>query len=287
MLKNLMVFVALAFGAVGVQAEQAVTNKTEKSSSLIGKFDTAKDLFLAQFDSKTDVDDIHTIAAVATMLRHPAFAQVNYHAVAGAYGIQDGLYVPAPELFAAAFGDKWSNAHVAKDKALEEVVALVQQTLKKGGDIWIAEAGQSDFSAAMVSEIQQTLPKIDSKSRIHIVQHSEWNQDSATPADLAFVKQYTDYYKIPDGNATGNGTPGFRTEDATLWSRPLADKSVAQLWQVAKAIGEKYNGVEGRYDNKAVAVGGLDFSDTVEMCWIFGYNDIVDVSGFFDVFVHE
>jgi hypothetical protein len=287
MLRNLfaVVVVGLSFCNMSIQAEQISPMNTDKSSSIIGKFDTSKDLFLAQFDSKTDVDDIHTIAAVATMLRHPRMAQVNYHAVAGAYGIQDGLYVPAPELFESAFGGHWSNAHISRVQALQEVVVIVQQTLNKGGDIWIAEAGQSDFSAAMVREVQQTLAAIDTKTRIHLVQHSEWNQDSATPEDLAFVKQQTDYHKIADGNATGNGTPGFRSEDSALWLSPLADKNVSHLWQAAKNIAEKYNGVEGRYNNSAIAKGGLDFSDTAEMCWIFGFDNIVDVNGFFDVFV--
>ena len=68
------------------------------------RFDVERDLFLAQFDSKTDVDDVHSVAGVATMLRSPELEGVRYHAVAGAYGIQEGLYVPSPELFDRAFG---------------------------------------------------------------------------------------------------------------------------------------------------------------------------------------
>ncbi|MFA3790146.1 hypothetical protein AB6T38_03435 [Aliiglaciecola sp. SL4] len=286
MLKNILALIVLAFGFCATSL-QAQANTPVEPSTIIGKFDTSKDLLLAQFDSKTDVDDIHTIAAVATMLRHPRFAQVKYHAVAGAYGIQEGLYVPAPELFNAAFAEHWSNAHIAREQALQEVMVLVQNTLKNGGDIWIAEAGQSDFSAAMVREVQHILPTINTNTRIHLVQHSKWNQKSATPEDLAFVKQHTDYTKIADGNATGNGTPGLRNDDRTLWVRPLADKKVGHLWQLAKSIAEKYNGVEERYNNPAVEKGGIDFSDTAEMCWIFGYNNIVDVSGFFDVFVDK
>ncbi len=39
-----------------------------------GKFNVGKDLFLAQFDCKTDVDDIYSIAGVATMLADPRFS---------------------------------------------------------------------------------------------------------------------------------------------------------------------------------------------------------------------
>ena len=37
-------------------------------TTLIGNFRVESDLFLAQFDCKTDVDDIHSIAGVATIL---------------------------------------------------------------------------------------------------------------------------------------------------------------------------------------------------------------------------
>jgi len=77
----------------------------------MGRFDVQRDLYLAHFDLKTDVDDVHSAAAVATMLADPRFAEVRYHAVAGAYGTQEGLYVPANEVFDRAFGEHWSDAH--------------------------------------------------------------------------------------------------------------------------------------------------------------------------------
>lgn len=105
----------------------------------LGRFDTDGDLFLAHFDSKTDVDDIHSVAAVATMLADPRFSSVRYHAVAGAYGIQEGLYVPANELFELAFGSHWSDAHSDYQAALDEVTDLVSKTLELGGKVWITE----------------------------------------------------------------------------------------------------------------------------------------------------
>ncbi len=39
-----------------------------KERDRIGKFNKDKDLYLAHFDCKTDVDDIHSIAGVATIL---------------------------------------------------------------------------------------------------------------------------------------------------------------------------------------------------------------------------
>lgn len=251
---------------------------------MIGRFDKTSDLFLPQFDSKTDVDDIHSVAAVGTVLSDPRFSDVNFHAVAGAYGTQSGEYVPATGLFNMVFGNKWSDAHNDYDTALETVTNIVVDTLNSGGDIWIAEAGQSDFSADTVRQVKLKLPGINTKERIHIVQHSDWNEESASPAELDFVKRNTDYHKISDGNATGNGTPGFKTDSSFEWARATADAKTGSFWIVARDIANKYNGESGRYVNEDIKAGGMDFSDTSESCWIFGFQDIYDVSQFFDRF---
>ena len=90
------------------------------------QFDISKDLIIAQFDCKTDVDDLHTVAALATILTHPKLEGMNYHAVAGSYGIQKGLYVPAEELFELAFSKNWSDAHNDFKKAQNQVLKKVR-----------------------------------------------------------------------------------------------------------------------------------------------------------------
>lgn len=250
----------------------------------LGRFDKGRDLFLPQFDCKTDVDDLHSVAAVATMLRDDRFASVEYHAVAGAYGIQGGLYVPAPALFDLAFGERWSDAHNERDKALAAVTERVVAVLEAGGSVWVAEAGQSDFTADWLALAEQRLPEIDLRQRVHVVQHSEWNESSATPEKLAFVKRTSSYHKIPDGNATGNGTPGFKSESADHWPRAISGPRSGELWRAARGLGEEFNGTDGRYDNPAVASGGMDFSDTAESCWIFGFEELFDVESFFATF---
>ena len=81
------------------------------SSLEAGNFNIEKDLLLVNYDCKTDVDDLHSVAAFITLMSAPAFKKVNYHAVAGTYGIQEGLYVPPNDLFRLAFGDNWTDAH--------------------------------------------------------------------------------------------------------------------------------------------------------------------------------
>jgi hypothetical protein len=246
----------------------------------LGQFDVKNDLFLAQFDSKTDVDDLHSVAAVATMLADPRFSGVRYHAVAGAYGIQGGLYVPANELFELAFGENWSDAHTDYERALGEVSALVEETLNRGGTVWIADAGQSDFSADIVRQVVKTLPGIDPKERIHVVQHADWNEKVTAPENLAYVKATASYHKIPDGNAVGNGTPGFRTDEPVAWREYVTSSKERQIWELAIVLANRYNAKDGRYNNTAIGGGGMDFSDVAETCWIFGFADLEDAEAF-------
>lgn len=256
----------------------------DRKSSKIGSFDFEKDLLLANYDCKTDVDDLQSVAALITLLSDIKYHKINYHAVAGAYGIQDGLYVPPNELFNLAFGDKWSDAHENLPNAINQVKILAKSALENQGDIWIAEAGQSDFSAELIKAIRADLPDINISKRIHIVQHSDWNEEVTSLESLDFVKTNTDYQKIPDGNAVGNGTPGFRTPEYTNWKDKLRDPKLIEIWELAIELSNNYNGKQGRYHNDAIASGGLDFSDTSEVCWILGLQDIKDTEHFFNLF---
>ncbi|MDX1626148.1 MAG: hypothetical protein R3323_06510 [Wenzhouxiangellaceae bacterium] len=253
-------------------------------TNLLGRFDRDRDLYLAHFDNKTDVDDVHSVAAVATMLADPRFSKVRYHAVAGTYGIQEGLYVPAEAVFELAFGDRWSDAHADFDRALGEVLELSIGTLDGGGSIWIAEGGQSDFSAALVREIRDRNPDLDVKNRVHIVQHADWNEEVTTPEDLEFVKTHASYHRIASGNAVGNGTPGFRSHTPVDWQEAVRDPELRGIWAAAIEVADRYNGAEGRYLNEAIRDGGVDFSDAAETAWIFGFGDLVDVDDFFEEF---
>ena len=249
-----------------------------------GSFNIGKDLLLAHYDCKTDVDDLHSVAGLATILSNPKYSKINYHAVAGAFGIQEGLYVPPNELFQLAFGDNWTDAHENFTRAVKKVKKLIIKTLAKDGDIWIAEAGQSDFSAELIKKVILELPELNVSERIHIVQHSDWNEEVTSPEKLEFVKQNADYHKIPDGNVVGNGTPGFSSSNFKEWNNYLTKPELIEIWKVATELANKYNGQEGRYTNKPILAGGLDFSDLAEVCWILGLQDIKDSEHFFNLF---
>lgn len=260
------------------------SNALDNQPPKAGGFNIEKDLLLVQFDCKTDVDDLHTLAALVTLLSDSKFSKIRYHAVAGTYGIQEGLYVPPNPLFQLAFGDNWTDAHEKVNGAVEKVKAIIKKILETQGDIWIAEAGQSDFTAKLIKAIQSDLPGLSVSQRIHVVQHSDWNENSTSPESLQFVKKNTDYQKIPDGNAVGNGTPGFRSPEYTQWKKKISNPKLIGIWQLATDLSNKYNGKEGRYNNEAISAGGLDFSDLSEVCWILGLQDIIDTEQFFNLY---
>lgn len=263
----------------------SVVSNPMKADTDRPRFDADRDLFLAQFDSKTDVDDVHSVAGVATMLRSPELEGVRYHAVAGAYGIQEGLYVPSPELFDRAFGENWSDAHGNREQALETVSGMVIETLKNGGSVWVADAGQSDFTADWLKRVNEAGLAGQGKQNVHVVQHSDWNESVTAPEKLAYAKANAMYHRIPDGNTVGNGTPGFNSAEGHLWDAVIADPETGELWRMAREIADEYNGKDNRYLNESIRAGGMDFSDVAESCWIFGYEDLVDADEFFSLFL--
>ena len=259
------------------------TGQTPNRSEDQTAFNSKTDLLLVQYDCKTDVDDLHSIAAFATLLSNPNFSGINYHAIAGTYGTQDGLYVPPDELLELAFGTNWTNAHNNLEPAIKKVLAITRSVLDKKGDVWIAEAGQSDFSAALVKAIQADMPQLNTTNRIHIVQHSDWNEEVTSAENLDFVKKNTDYQKIPDGNATNNGTPGFRSAKVITMEEITDNMETSSIWKLAINIANEYNGKDGRYLNEAIMAGGLDFSDFSEVCWILNLEGIRDSEHFFEL----
>lgn len=274
-----LLFIAIAIIFMAFKSD-AISKKSLKA----GSFNIDKDLLLVQFDCKTDVDDIHTAAALATLISNPDFSKIKYHAVAGTYGIQQGLYVPPNDLFQITFADNWTDAHHNPISAIEKVKEIIKIVILDSGDVWIAEAGQSDFSTKLIKAVKYEFPELDISRRIHVVQHSDWNEKMTSPRCLQYIKQNTDYHKIPDGNVTGNGTPGFRSPEYTRWKNKITNPKLLDIWQLAVDLSNKYNGKEGRYNNEAISAGGLDFSDLSEVCWILGLQDIKDTEHFFNLY---
>lgn len=77
------------------------------------------------------------------------------------------------------------------------------------------------------------------------------------------------------------GTPGYRSKSVVNWEDHIKDEERGKAWQLVIGLGMQYNGIDGRYDNEAVAKGGFDFSDHAEVSYIFGMDEIIDAKEFF------
>lgn len=189
--------------------ERAVT----KERVVLNRFNKAKDLFIAQFDSLPDSDDIHSQAAVASLLAHRHFEGVNYFAVAGAYGVQVKNsrfeYIDSRALFNLGFGRealptdsaeeraeaRWvdahariiygtnANGHVMRsperiaqmDFASEVIRSKAKPILEAGGRVFVMDAGQSDFTADWVAKLIDE-GVTNTSTNVILVQHSIWNE---------------------------------------------------------------------------------------------------------------
>lgn len=224
-------------------------------------FNPKTDLISLHYDHAPDLDDGHSAAADRTLLQS-VFGRdwlvPHVVAVSGAYGKNASQFVPGSDaVMDAAWDDAggWLAAHRDRQKAVETLVERWTQTLKAGGDVWVKEGGQSDITAAVVAKIASSMKDVDPRRRIHVVQHSTWNEEQTTPEALAYTRDHTDYIKIRDANTYLNLKGG----EASFVAAATAHPQFGKMWRAAFA-----------YYDPAVR---LDFSDTGELMHILGLGE--------------
>ncbi|NBB80244.1 MAG: hypothetical protein GVY36_12515, partial [Verrucomicrobia bacterium] len=281
-----------------------MTNTPKKITSLLAccvfalttlqarvSFNPNTDILIAQFDGRPDADDIHSQAALGSMLLHPDFAGVEVYAVMGAVGTQGGTFIDSTNLFNQIYGpegtDTWTDAHADWTTSVTRIKNKARAVLDAGGHVWVQEAGQSDITADWVQGlIDDGVSETLIKSNVTVVQHSNWNEDKTTDADLEFVQNTTDYVKIADGNSGGNGTPDYHLDDTAFMNEIFAGEAPPKteaLWLLADQI-IKDSGFNPSWSS--IPDGGVDFSDEVETWWIFELGTHADtVRKFWDWYV--
>ena len=166
------------------------------------QFDPKTDLISLHYDHAPDKDDGHSAAADRSLLQAlfgPQWLPEHVVAVSGAYGLNAETFNGDSDAVRdAAWNDAggWLAALDDREKAIEQLTARWSKTLDAGGDVWVKEGGQSDITAAVVERVQRALPAVDTLARIHVVQHSDWNENQTTPAALAYAKMATHYIRI-------------------------------------------------------------------------------------------
>ena len=265
-------------GTATCTVESAVGSSNSPSPAAVapiatsGSYDPQRDLIALHFDHAPDRDDGHAAVAALMVTRQ---LNLTVQVVAGTYGLfSSDRYVAASEpLMSIVWGSQWLNAHRDFNGSVNTVVNRWASVLAAGGSIWVAEGGPSDFTAAVVARLQSLHSEFDTRQRIHLIQHSVWNEDHSSPVALDYVRANTRYVNIDDGN-NPNATADLRFEshnNGAFVSRALTS-NYANEWAAAFAYlspSEK-----------------LDFSDVVEMLHILGIgsSQIRDVNDFGDFF---
>ncbi|ADE53149.1 carbohydrate-binding domain-containing protein [Coraliomargarita akajimensis] len=320
----------LAFAAAPILV-QAQSPTAPNSNPPVVNFDKSKDLFIAQFDSKPDPDDIHAIAAIGSMLAHPDLHGVDFYGVQGTVGMQgynnpNMEFIPAPGLMTLAFGAqnvRWTQAGKGKGNtfpnnanfpagssfpnnmygqndnwvpSVNRVRDKAKTALDRGGKVYVMEAGNSDFTHDWVQSLINTTAYTvnDTKTRIVVVQHSNWNENNTTttpkrgisggandtvPAGqatiLEWVRNNTDYRRIEDGN-WANSTPDY-TDNNTTWQTQAEASTnpnvhARNLWREADSV----LAAHGHFPSYSqISTGGVDYSDAAEAWYIFNIGNKV------------
>ena len=230
-----------------------------------------RDLISLHYDHAPDRDDGHaTVAALEVVTA----LGIQPHVVSGAYGNNRALYQPpAEQVMRAAWGSAWLDAHGSYQASVNATSSRWLNTLLNGGDIWVAEGGQSDFTSDVIRSIRRSNPAINTRNRIHVVQHSDWNERMTDQGDLSYTRANADYIRIEDGN--------FANATADLNTRSASFVAMARAGQHGSAWNAAFE-----YLNPNTK---LDFSDTVELLHILGIgrNRIATVDQFAAVFLDQ
>lgn len=220
------------------------------------------DLLVLAHDNGPDPDDLQALIANKAILDshscdidHIMLAGTIGHKInsplAGSLSHSKGVYGQGIAL----------DAYGQENVTASTTAALFGATVRNNSKVWIAEGGPSDFTAKVLRlMIDQGYSDAELK-KINVVQHScgtggNWNEAQTRSDNLALMKQRTTYHCIPNGNNT-NSSPDFNSgispANADFISRAKASRYGAEwAWAFSKI------------NNK------VDFSDTVEVCYILG-----------------
>jgi hypothetical protein len=268
-----------------------------------GRF-TPDDLLSIHYDSAPDPDDIHASAAGACVVQTYSLGS-RIMVAGGAYGLRvwsNGStpggtrwsnYNPGVEnVLNQAYGSSWFKVRGNTDGSFNHIVEFAtrwKQTLDTGADVWVAEGGPSDFTYLVARYLENNLgATAEQLGRVHVVQHSEWNDQNTDPSNLAWVKANLSYVRIDNGNLNAaqgqGGTADFRSNAATGDIQPWANSN---FWgqAVSGQCGALWQQARNAFSDPAL----VDFSDTVELLYILNISqgqgqvveDIEDFAGIY------
>jgi hypothetical protein len=233
------------------------------------KFDPKKDLISLHYDHAPDKDDGHSAAADRTLLETlygKDWLAGHVIAVSGTYSGEQGKkwFQPGSNaVMDAVWNDRggWIAAGKNREAAVESILRRWVATLNDGGDVFVKEGGTADVTSEVVKRLHKEHPDIDTLKRIHVVQHSNWNEKQSTPEGLEYSKNHTRYIRISDANKYLNVKGGDAGFENAAGNHPV--------------FGASWNAAFGYYKPSE----RIDFSDTGELMHILGLGEI-GIDGF-------
>ncbi len=226
------------------------------------KFNPKTDLISLHYDHAPDRDDGHSAAADRTILQSmfaPKWIAEHVVAVSGAYGKNAKRFRRDSDAVMNAVWNPlggWVAAHDHHNEAAAALARRWGRVIAAGGEVWVKEGGQSDLTAKVVKQLEKKLPDVDLIEHLHVVQHSNWNENQTTDSALKYVRQHTDYIRIKDANRHLNRKGGDRDFEAAATKHP--------------AFGESWRAAFEYYNPRH----RLDFSDTGELMQILGLGEL-------------
>lgn len=253
---------------------QSQTTSNALINSQIGRL-ASNDLLVLHYDNCPDKDDGHAIPAGKSVVEK--YDINNVLTVNGTCGnsILNRFNSASNKVMKASWGNEFLDADDQRTSAVQESANRWASTLSNGADVWIAEGGQSDFTADVVRQIASRYSNIDLK-RIHVIQHSAgrtaYNEKFTDSSNLAYLKNKTSYQPIANGNVGGNGTADLNQQSFYFVSTARASRFSAE-WNA---------GFEYLPPDCTVRTENckLDFSDTVELLYIVDDTGTQNVNDF-------
>lgn len=65
--------------------------------------------------------------------------------------------ISAADLFNLAFGNRWLDAYLDREATVKKLADRMQKAIRDGGKVWVAEAGQSEVTAAAVNLVPEMM----------------------------------------------------------------------------------------------------------------------------------
>jgi len=178
-------------------------------------FNPAFDMIALHYDCAPDPDDFTSAAADRLLLEASYGTEwLKHHVlpVIGTFGLNEAYKEASCERIAqAVWGDSTGylranqpshapmHSSPLRTLAVATAASAWWQTIAAGGQLYVKEGGQSDFTKEVVAALEARQRR--SGKCVHIVQHAQWNEQQNHPGVTPYLMAHADYLG-PCGTST-------------------------------------------------------------------------------------